>query len=240
MVKPLWFIAGARKFTIFWDWVDRVNFVDKIIVRYHHHAKAHEIALQYFRQHPEYDSFIISSDDVLGTPDMVRMVIEDYEKHKFPVVSGWCNVKLGVPWASVSILGATREALRTRNTTYDSYRFINMDEILLAKYAHGTWPFFKAWFVGLPLTLVTRETLTKVPFRPFKVFKDRFCVTPDTAHGRGIMFDLQFCWDCAQNKIPITIDSRIFLLHFGFTGNYVLVGKEKPSISVVKATEPLH
>lgn len=233
MDKALWFIAGARDLTIAYDWINKVDYVDKLIVRNYMHHHAHEIGRNYFLQHPEYDYFIISSDDVLGCESQLKMLLQDEKENNFPVVSGWCNVKLDAGWAAVS--RQPHDGIQTKKTSYEAYHFVNMEDIILAKCGY---PFAKMWFVGLPLTLIQRELLeqNKITFSPFIKIKDRCCVTEETRqNGRGVMFDLQFAIECWRNNIPIIVDTRIFLLHFGMTGPYVKVGSENPTITLIKA-----
>ena len=115
MGRALWFIASARKFSLFRDWVRRVDFVDKLIVKFYLHHQAHEIALRYFLDHPEYDYLIISSDDLLGSPDHVKLLLQDEEEHGFPVIGGWCNVDLEKGWSALSLDQRIRELLKRKS-----------------------------------------------------------------------------------------------------------------------------
>lgn len=237
--KTLFYIAAARKFSVFWDWVNKVDFLDKLIVKNHLLHEAHAYAMKYFAEHHEYDYLLMSSDDVQGTPDLVRLLLEDEEKNGFPVVSGWCNVLVDKPWASVSVKPMGADIIASKLVEYGSYNFLHIHDIILAK---NGYPFFKAWFVGLPLTLIKREVLEKVTLRPFRNrSRDRYtkyALDPEVQKtGRGIMFDLQFAIDCARAKIPITVDSRVFLLHFGFMGEYLKIGVEPREVNFIKAKE---
>jgi len=229
--KTLLFVAGGRDFPLFWDWVYRVNFIDKLIIRYHLHHDATAMAQKYFMEH-DYDYLIVTTDDLLGTPEHVRMLLEDEEKHNFPIISGWCD---GPPASGLSgVSQLQHDGIHSKVSTFKSYHFIPMSDIFLGKLG---FPFFKVWFNGLPLTLIKKEVLKEVPIRPFIHVRDSFCVTPETkAKGRGVMLDLQFCIDCAAKKIPITIDSRIFLLHFGLRSHGLAVGHKPSKIEFVKAT----
>ncbi|OYD16944.1 hypothetical protein CH330_01360 [candidate division WOR-3 bacterium JGI_Cruoil_03_51_56] len=223
MGKALYYIPSGRNFTLFWQWANRVNFVDKLIVRNYLTHEAHNIARKFFFEH-DYDYLIMGHDDYLGSPDHVKMLLGDEEKHHFPVISGWSNIWLP-PYkrerpslASISLRRPNTHKLKTGKLTMNDYGFVAMRDILLAKYGY---PFARVWFMGFPLTLIRRDTLKKVPFRPYKKVKDEFCFTAETKkHGRGIVFDLQFALDCEKQHIPIRIDTRIFLLHFGKEGMY--------------------
>lgn len=235
MGKALWAIFSHKGSNIFWQWADRVNFVDKLIIKNHMHHKAHQIGMKYFFSHPEYDYYIISTDDALGTPYHIRLLLENAEKHKFPVVSGWCSIdpqKNGL--AALAVKPCHPNVAKTRKVQPYGYHFIPVKDVLVGK--HG-YPFIKAWFNANALNLVRRETLRKVPYRPFKLQRDKLCITPKTKkQGRGIMFDLQFALDCASKKIPIKVDTRIFLLH-AKTKERSKVGREKREIKFVKAKD---
>ena len=239
----LWAITYGRDFKLVRQWVDSVNFVDKLEINYFMHHEALNFAKKYFLEHKQYKYLIISTDDTLGTACDVKQILQDERKHKFPVVSGWCNVKLNRSWAAVSL--KPHDGIKTKISTYDSYHFIDMADILTGRLGY---PFFKAWFVGMPLTLMTRETVEKLSFNGFLLQKDKLCITPETQqNGRPVMFDLQFCIECDKLGIPIMIDTRVFLLHFGFgvigslrpgvivEGDHIKVGKRPPQINFTKA-----
>ncbi len=235
MGKALWAISSHKGSKLFWQWADRVSFVDKLIIKNHMHHEAHQIGMKYFFSHPEYDYYIISTDDALGTPYHIRLLLEDEEKHKFPVVSGWCSIdpqKNGL--ASLTVKPINPAVLKTKKLKPSNYQFIPVKDVLMGK--HG-YPFIKAWFNGNTLNLVRRETLKKVPYHPFTLQHDRLCIPPTTRkQGRGVMFDLQFAIDCAKAKIPIMVDTRIFLLHAKSTG-MSKVGREKREITFIKAVK---
>lgn len=234
MGKALWYIPSAREYPLVWSWIDKVDFVDKLIVKNYQKDIADEIAMRFFFKHPEYSYMIISTDDVVGSPDHLRMLIKDAETHKFPIISGWCNHRKR--YASVSVKPCNVKKLRgVLKLRY--YNLITIKSIVLNRYGY---PFFRAWFTGMPLTLITRRTLKRVPFRPFRHIKDRFCITKKSKRkGRGVMQDVQFGIDCARKKIPIRIDARIFLLHIFLsrreTARHIKVGRKEASVTFVKA-----
>ena len=230
MSNVLWYICTARKLLPFWSWAEQVNFVDKLIVKNYMKHDADAIAVRYFFKH-KYEHLIISTDDILGTPDHVRLLLQDEEEHGFPVIGGWNNFSKG--YASLSVGQADSEALRTKVFHAKSYNFVTMKDVVTGK--HG-YPFIKVWFTGLPLTLIRREVLLKAPFKPFRWKRDRYCVTARAkSAGRGVMQDVQFAVDCARANIPIMVDARIFLLHFPGTWRYLQVGVGKPVIALMRA-----
>ena len=242
----LWAVTFGRDFKLVRQWVDSVDFVDKLEVNYHMHHEALEIIKKYFLEHKQYNNLIISTDDTLGTACDVKQIIKDEKQHGFPVISGWTNVKLNRSWAAVSLI--PHDGIETKISKYESYHFVDMAAILTGRLGY---PFFKAWFVGLPLTLMTREVVEKVSFtKGFVNQKDKLCLTPETKEcGRPVMFDLQFAIECSKLGIPIVIDTRVFLLHFGFgvisslkpgvvvESDHLVVGKKEPYTQFIKAAK---
>ncbi len=237
MGKALWAIFAHKNFPLFWQWANKVNFIDKLIIKNHMHHAAHQIGMEYFFSHPKYDYYIISGDDALATPYHVKLLLEDEEKHNFPVVSGWCSIDPQVNGnAAVCIKPCHPNVIKNRRVLPYGYHFIPIKDVLVGKYGY---PFIKAWFNANALSLVRRKILQKIPYRPFKLQRDHLCLTPETKEkGRGVMFDLQFAIDCAQNGVPITVDTRIFLLH-ARTKARSQVGRKPPTVKFVEATETL-
>lgn len=236
MSKALWTIFSHKHFPLFWQWANRVDFVDKLIIKNHMHHEAHRKGMKFFLSH-DYEYYIISGDDALGTPFHIQQLLEDEKEHGFPVVSGWCSIdpqKNGL--AALTVEPCHPNVIKTRKVLPYGYKFIPVRDVLIGK--HG-YPFIKAWFNAVALNLVRRETLRKVPYRPFKVQRDRLCITPETRQkGRGVMFDLQFAIDCAAQKVPIRVDTRVFLLH-AKTKGMSKVGRGKPAVEFVKAKRAL-
>lgn len=237
MGKALWAIFAHIESKLFWHWANRVDFVDKLIIKNHMIHEAHQIGMKYFFSHPEYDYYIISTDDVLGTPYHIRLLLEDEEEHKFPVVSGWISIdpqKNGLAALTVKPCNPNVAKNKTGKVVPYGYQFIPVKDVLMEK--HG-YPFIKAWFNAIALNLVRRETLKKVPYRPFTTQHDRLCIPPTTKkQGRGVMFDLQFAFDCSKAKIPIMVDTRIFLLHAKSTERSN-VGRKKREVKFIKAVK---
>ena len=235
MGKALWSISAHKDTKLFWQWADRVNFVDKLIIKNHMHHEAHEIGMKYFFDHSEYDYYIISTDDALATPYHIRLLLEDADKYKFPVVSGWCSIDPELNGlASFTVKPIAPEILKTKRMRMRHYKFLAVKDILMGKYGY---PFIKAWFNANAFNLVKRETLKKVPYHPFTLQHDRLCIPPTTRkQGRGVMFDLQFAIDCAKAKIPIMVDTRIFILHARTTASSQ-VGIQKRKIEFIKAVK---
>jgi len=218
--KTLFFIPTAKTpMPGVWSWIDRTNYVDKLIVRNLQKDTAEEIAMQFFFQRDEYDYLIVTTDDVVGHPFQVRHLLDVEEEHGFPILSGWCNHLF--PYASLCVDPIDPESLEGAlekpfpGLDLSEYKFVLNRDVVTGVFG---FPFFKVWYTGIPLTLIQKETLKQVPFREWRRWRDEFCITSEAKkEGRGVMFDLQWAIDCAEKAIPITTDVRVFLLHI-FTG----------------------
>lgn len=236
--KALWFIPSARTIPVFWDFVSRVDFVDKLIVKNYQWDTAVNIARHFFFKQ-DYDYYIICSDDVIGYPDHLKMLIQDTEEHGFQVISGWCNHLSHM--ASLSVTPIDEEILKNSlekpfpGLQLKDYNFASVRD--LATGAYG-FPFVTAWFNGGPLLLLRRDALKEIPFRGWRYHKDKYCITPDAKkRGRPLMADVTFAIDCVKKRIPLMTDVRIFLYHIFGTRKRIKVGIENPKVSFVSAEE---
>mgnify|MGYP000636767656 CR=1 FL=1 len=221
-INPLMVIMSPRDFPIAWYWIDKIDFLDKLIIKYHLHHEAHEIAQKFFLEHKEYTHFLIVTDDIIVTPDHIKLLIRDYLEYKYPVISCYTNWEWYNDW--LNITGKDMRGIKVMNPY--QYRFYKLKDLLkFIQEKKVSFPLMKVFFVGLPCTLVERSVVETVGFRPYRYITD-------TALGilarRGIMFDLQFAIDCANNDIPIYVDLRCLLMHFGDTRRFInLWGKKK-------------
>ncbi len=240
MGKALFFIPTAKTpMPAVWNWINQTDYVDKLILQNFQKGVASEIAMQFFFQQDEYDYLIVTTDDVLGHQFQVRHLLDVEEEHRFPILSGWCNhVDL---WASLRVEPLETEFLeKALNRPFPGMVFEEYDFTLSRDVVTGSFgfPFFKVWFTGIPLTLIQKEALKRVPFREWRRCKDDYCITPQAKEeGRGVMFDLQWAIDCAEKKIPITIDARVFLLHVFKTRSGMQVGQKPPSVHFFPAVD---
>jgi hypothetical protein len=94
-------------------------------------------------------------------------------------------------------------------------------------------PFMEVTFTGMPLTLIKRDVVEKVSFKPYMYVYDK---TLDTFMKRGTMFDLQFCLECRSLGIPIILDKRVFTVHFGDTRRFINLKDKKPCVDFIPAS----
>jgi len=222
-VNPLMVVMSVRDFKPAWYWINKVDFLDKLIVKYWPHNLAHEKARKFFLEHPEYTHLLIYAEDIMATPDMVKLLIKDAEEHDFPVVSGYSNYDLRHYDVNIT----DRDLTNVRVFSAHQYKFYTLYDVLSGRLG---WPFKQVFFVGLPLTLIRRDVVEKIEFKPYRVVVDR---TLGVRVKRGWGFDLQFAINCKKMGIPIIVDLRLLCLHFGDTRRFINIRDKRPYVKFI-------
>ena len=219
MIEPLMVTCGVRWFPICEYWIDQINFLDKLKIRYFHHGDALRIARDYFLNH-DYTHLLIYAEDIVTTPDNVKLLIKDAEKYDFPVISGWCNFDFKKNWLAFNFID-----MRKVSVFYaEQYRFPQVDYVLTRSLDN---PFVEVFYQGMALTLIRRDVVEKVSFKPYKVSYKQLGTRWFSA---GSMYDLQFAIELANMGVKNVVDLRCFAVHFGNTTKYVkadLIGNGK-------------
>ncbi len=223
MVKVLWFIPSPRDFSLFKWWMEKVDFIDKLWIRFKPSHIAYKEGVKFFLD-KDYDYMLISTDDILATPYHIQLLLEDIEKHNFDVVGGWINYDFNNPvsYRYASLTFKPPRGFNPKNPlsihSARQYPFITIREIVAENWET---PLIKVWFNGLALTMIKRWLVEKTKLQPFRIIKDMM-------FERGVMYDLKFSSDCEQLGVDYYVDLRCFCLHFGDTRKLLKVNKEKP------------
>jgi GT2 family glycosyltransferase len=217
-------VAGVRWFPTCKYWIDKITFLDKLLVKYYDQEEAFQIIRKFFLEHKEYTHLLIYAEDVLATPDAVKLLIKDAEEYNYPVVTGWCNFDFKRDWIAIS----TKDLSKARIMFAEQYGFLQPDSMLFYDD-----PFETVTFTGMPLTLIRRDVVEKVTFKPYAYSYDNVL---GVFMRRGTMFDLQFCLECRRLGIPIILDKRVFAVHFGDTRHFINLKGKKPSVDFIPAS----
>jgi hypothetical protein len=224
-MKVLMSVAGVRWFPTCKYWIDQIIFLDKLLVKYHTHEEAYQIIRNFFLEHNEYTHLLIYAEDVLATPDVVKLLIMDARLLNYPVVTGWLNYDFKRNWVAIS----TKDLSKTKVAIAEHYDFLKPTDMLF--YDNHL---MEVTFTGMPLTLIRRDVVEKVTFKPYMYVYDKIL---GTYMKRGTMFDLQFCLECKQLGIPIMLDKRVFAVHFGDTTRFINLANKKKEVEFIKALE---
>ena len=209
-MKPLMVTCGVRWFPVCEYWIDRIDFMDKLKIKYHFHDTAFKLAKDFFLEH-DYTHMLIYAEDIITTPDMVKLLIKDAEEYDFPVVSGWINFDLTHNWVSFNF-----KDLRKENVYYaNQYQFPSIEYVLKHDLKN---PFIEVFYQGMGLTLIRRDVVEKVSFKPYK---ESIKKLGNRWFRAGTMHDLQFAIELANMGIKNIIDLRVFAFHCGYTVHLV-------------------
>jgi hypothetical protein len=223
-MKVLMSVAGVRWFPTCKYWIDQITFLDKLLVKYYSHDEAFQIIRNFFLEHNEYTHLLIYAEDVLATPDAVKLLIKDAEECDYRVITGWCNFDFKRDWIAIT----DKDFSKTRIVLAEQYSFLKPTDMLFYDS-----PFILVTFTGMPLTLIRRDVVEKVSFKPYSYTHDKIL---GTYMKRGTMFDLQFCLECKQLGIPIILDKRVFAIHFGDTRRFINLRDKQPSVDFIPAS----
>jgi len=212
MLRVLGVTMGCRDFRITRFWRDQITFIDRLEVSNYLFEEAHKIARDYFLEHKEYSHILIMAEDVVITPDHIKLILDDYEATHYPVICGVINIAFEKPLLAIN----TRDLRGVRVMHTRDYQMIGLLDVLSNRL---DYPFQKVFFNGKALMLVRREVMEKVTFSPYT-----YWVHPRMrrklgamAPKKGTMFDLKFALECADLGIPVYADLRLLLFHFGDT-----------------------
>jgi hypothetical protein len=165
---------------------------------------------KFFSEHKEYTHLLIYAEDIIATPDIVKLLIEDAEENNFPIISAYMNFDFKRDWIAIS-----KEDLTKKRIAFaEDYKFQPTRYLM---FTDASW-FDTVSFVGLPLTLIRRDVVEKLSFKPYRYVFDAIL---GRLQKRGAMADLQFCLECKQLGIPIVIDKRAFVTHLGYTIGFI-------------------
>jgi len=203
---------GCRDFKITRFWREQITMIDRLEISNYLFEEAHKIARNYFLSHPEYSHLLVIAEDVVVTPDHVRLILDDYEKTHYPVIAGVINIAF-----HSTLLAIGRRDLRGVNVMHTKdYHMYDLLEVLTDK---TDYPFQKVFFNGKALMLVRRDVMEKVSFGPYTYWVSHHMRRKlgSMAPKKGTMFDLKFALECAQLEVPVYADLRLLMFHTGDT-----------------------
>jgi hypothetical protein len=230
-VKPLMVIMAVRRIPQVQKAFRKLGFIDRVYFHNFTPAVVSGEINDWLGDHgSRYTHVMLSSDDINPTPEHIRQLIEDVTLYDLPVVAGFCNICLfdrqdshgmvcgccvdDKPHKQVNI---TLDPVDTRQIRRKSYTFVTTE---WTQNHPGIYP---VWFQGMACGLVSMDVYRKIPFRSW-----------DDGQG-GLMQDLAFAYDCAQNGITQFVDFRVGMRHYGTHHGKLFVGKKPTRVVFKKA-----
>jgi len=208
-MNPLGVHMKVRDFKIVDYWTEQVNkMIDILHIEYFDHGEAHAKSRDYFLKHEEYTHFVFLPDDIIVTPDMVELLLEDARQlGDNCVVCGYSNVDFSTPSVNISFRDLRKVLVMFR----EQYQHPSLYDVLSDKFSY---PFVKVTFQGNTLTIIPRKIVEKLSFKPYKTQIDNVL---GKLMIRGSMYDLQMCNELLDLGVDIYCDLRLLIMHFGNT-----------------------
>jgi len=219
LVKPLLVILSPRDIPWLEEQTNKIDYVDKLWIKYYTEKEADKIATEYFLNHPEYTHIVVNADDAKQEYDHIAMLVADYKKYRFPIITGCCCLNK-----------INNEDLRL-NLTLNQVIFSLKDKPIYLhlpnemRFLNGI---IRVWFQGNATPLIERDTFIKLGgLKPITQWQT----------------DLRLSYMAWKKKIPQYVDLRCYMEHFRYPISHgkfrLLVGEKKPYIKLIKATREI-
>jgi hypothetical protein len=227
-IKPLFIIFNPRNIEWILTTLKRVDYVDKLWIKYYDIDDANRIATEFFASHKEYTHAILLCDDAPIKYNDIAMLVADDEKYDLPVISGCCpinknagkdlrlNLSFNRVMKRVPVLG--KDFITEKLYYFLPNEFRELNGII------------RVWFQGNACGMLRRDAFEAIGG-----------MIPIPQHHFGV--DLSQACRLHENKIPQYTDLRVYLNHYRYGFNsgigQILVGKREPYIKFEKATKQI-
>lgn len=207
-MNPLAVTMTVRDFKPCKYWIDRINFIDRLVIENYSHDDAHRLAKEFFMEHEEYTHFLFLSEDVIATPCHVKLILEDAKQFTNAVVCGLSNVDFEHNHTNISF----RNMYNLVVTTREVYQHPRPEDLILGQKG---FPFVRVWFQGNTLACYPRHVVEKLSFKAYRYHRETDALKFfGYRRKHGMMFDFQMCRELYELGIPIICDLRVFVIHF--------------------------
>jgi hypothetical protein len=219
LINPLLFIPSPRDIPRFAEATAKLE-IDKLWVKYHPPISSWSTASRLFTEDDrfkEYTHLVILPDDLIITNEHLEMLINDIVKKDYPVLSGTCNVDISKQ--NKGKYAVCLELPPIADIRADYYKWM-IEEDRQKLLQHNS--IHKVKHAGFPLMFIRRDIAEKIPLHLSHL---KCCA------------DLQFCWDCHDNNVPIYADLTVVGDHLKIRDGvyeYYFVGIKKPLIRFEK------
>jgi hypothetical protein len=235
--KVLLIIRQARDIPEVIECYNKMDFVDKLWVKYFPCAKMHEMVREYIRRYKNeeyWTHIILTSDDVYPSVESLKQLIDDLSKYDFPSLSGCCNYctvwinknrkcefceeNLEHPNINVTILPVEykdEQGKRRYLTQQDPYTWLSQE------YRQINQRIIQCWFQGLAFGAMRLD-----------IFEKYGCLEymPDCQSD-----DFSFAVECSEHNILQFCDLRVYMRHDARYHGVIQVNKKRPEIIYERA-----
>jgi hypothetical protein len=162
---------------------------DRLYAKYYPEAVAYKELQAYFLAHPEYTHMVVLPDDLIVRPEDFEQLKADVEQYDYPALAGICHIHYHEK--DTFICGPSLNG----GPTYFTRETLGQE--VRKQGSH----IIRVEFEGFACTFIKRDVLVKYP---------------DSIKGMPVgSFDWGFSHSCYWNKVPIHVDTSVYLVHLG-------------------------
>lgn len=190
-MKPLLCLFQPRDIQEFFESVKQLPY-DKLWLKYIPMEEARNTARQYFLEH-EYTHFVILTDDLITTPEVLQTLEDDVKTGHFDIISGWCNgnTTFGKDDTDFSF---SEPPNPPSDGTYKKYKIVSIN---LANAIKSFQNIIPVVYQGFNPSFISRRIVEQIPFRT----------------SEGCCSDACFALDLISKQIPQFVDLRCQSYH---------------------------
>lgn len=212
-MKNCLMIMNPRNIPIVMENFDKIN-IPKVYFRAFTEKELEDV-INNFILDTNYDNYILTSDDVIVTQEVVDIVEKNLETYK--VFTGYCNMTI-----KSKLVNLTDEPITLINNKYpisQDYKFITFKDV-----EKKNTDIFKTYLAGFALTGMRRDLWLKYPFKVYLM---------NSNDKKGVSSDHNLSIRLNSDNIPIYTHKNAFVKHLKgspITYNKWLLGKIKSSV----------
>lgn len=217
---------SPRDLPEFLECIEKVDYIDKLFIKYTApEVETYKQIRNYFLEHTEYDYLTIVPDDTTFDPNIFKILIDDINRYKFDVITGYSNISLNnMNTYTLSIDPVSQYRDRTYNLLTKSTLFDKNGKSKFGRY-------FKVKWLGFSLTTIKRKVIEKIEFEDDARYNNH-------PYGTGCCVDTIFSFQCNRLGINMWADINVNITHLRVGDGSLLtnfyVGKKPPKTLFVK------
>ena len=228
-MKYLLAIMHPRRLDFFLNSLEKIDYVDILLVKNYPIIEAQNRIKKYFLEH-NYDYLILTSDDVEIPYTAPAKIMLDVELYGYDIITGYSKIRPQLRYVNINLDPIRNiERFLDRPIWFHQYNFLTINEVLelLLK---GEY-MIPVWFVGWSLTAMSRRVVEA--WTPRGWYFQRTKPYHETYKGRRGFWassDLWFSYQTWKQGFEKYADLSIYVPHYPPRPQPLLVGKEPPEV----------
>lgn len=241
-MRFLFAIMHPRRLDFFLRSINAIDYVDVLLAKNYELTMAQNMIRNYFLTH-DYDYLLFTSDDTEIPYEAPKQIMDDIEKYRFNIITGWSRIRPQVPHVNITLNAPPLiEQRKNKAFLYSMYNFVTVTEI--KEMLRNGKTIIPIWFVGWSLTAMSRKSIQEwTPRGWYFDYSPPYHLEMDGLKGSWKSSDLWYSYNMYKKGYQAYCDLRVHVPHypprFKYLKDELLVGKEPPKLEFRKAEKPL-